>query len=259
MGSLTDRGKKMKIKLYTKGHDKALLKGIGSGDEQFTAATHAHVVEREYGKHFETKESLIQWYLAQSHNSDKLLALAFLIRHCNENEYKNVLSLGAGPCVLEYLLKCALPDDAKVVAIDFDSFFIKKAKLHFPSIIPAEFDFFKGNPSDLQKLKIDFDIAVFFGSSYVMDDPDFIRQLSGLKKIGVKRIIDFQAGYIPWRRLPIIILSKVITKINPRRYRGKFHGYGRSRGELRRLYKLAGLELIQEISVAPYKYVAILE
>jgi len=249
----------MKIKLYTKGHDEASLKEIGSCDEQFTAATHAHIVEREFEKYFKTKESLIQWYLAQSLNSDKLLALAFLIQHCNENEYKNVLSLGAGPCVLEYLLKCALPDDARVVATDFDSFYIKKAKLHFPSIIPVEFDFFKDNPSDLQKLKIDFDITVFFGSSYVMNDSDFIRQFSGLKEIGVKKIIDFQAGYIPWKRFPTVILSEVIAKINPRRYRGKFHGYGRSRGELRRLYKLAGLELIQEIPVAPYGYVAILK
>jgi len=152
-----------------------------------------------------------------------------------------------------------LPEDSKVVATDFNSFFIKKAKLHFPSIIPVEFDFFKDNPSDLQKLKIDFDIAVFFGSSYVMNDSDFIRQFSGLKEIGVKKIIDFHAGYIPWKRFPIVILSEVIAKINPRRYRGKFHGYGRSRDELRRLYKLAGLELILETSVSPYKYVAVLK
>jgi len=88
-----------------------------------------------------------------------------------------------------------LPEDSKVVATDFNSFFIKKAKLHFPSIIPVEFDFFKDDLSDLQKkLKLDFDLAVFFGSAYVMDDPDFIRHFSKLKEIGVKRIIDFHGG-----------------------------------------------------------------
>lgn len=141
----------MKIKLYTKSHDEALLKEIDHGGGQFTASEHAYVVEREQGKYFETRESLIGWYFTQNLNSDKLSALAFLIRYCNENEYKNVLSLGAGSCVLEYLLKCTLPDDGKVVATDFNSFFIKKAKLHFPSIIPVEFDFFKDDLNDLQK------------------------------------------------------------------------------------------------------------
>jgi len=258
MESLIDMGKDMKIKLYTKSHDEALLKEVDHGSGQFMASEHAYVIEKEFGKYFETRESLIRWYLAQ--NSSKLSALAFLIKYCNDNGYKNVLSLGAGACVLEYLLRYALPDDGKVVAIDFNSFFIKKAKLHFPSIIPAKFDFFKDDLSDLQKkLKLDFDLAVFFGSAYVMDDSDFIRHFSKLKEIGVKRIIDFHAGYISRRKIPVIILSKVLNKIRSHRYRGKFHGYGRSRGELRKLYKQAGLDLIQEASIAPYEYVSICE
>lgn len=195
------------------------------------------------------------------------------MKYVNANGYKNILSLGAGQCVLEYLLKYALTEDSNVIAADFDSFFIKKAKLHFPSIIPVEFDFFKDDLDDLQKkLKIHFDVAVFFGSACVMDDSDFIRQFRSLKEIGVKRIIDFHAGYIPRRRIPAIIRSRLISyaasklrrieminKIRPpsSSYRGKFHGYGRTRGELRRLYKQAGLDLIQETAVGCYEYVAV--
>lgn len=123
--------------------------------------------------------------------------MAFLIPFIYDNGFKNIISLGAGQCVLEYLLRYALPEDSNVIAADFDSFFIKKAKLHFPTIIPVEFDFFKDDMGDLQKrLKIHFDLAVFWGSAYVLDDSDFIRQFRSLKSIGVKRIIDFEGGYI---------------------------------------------------------------
>lgn len=246
----------MKVKLYTKSHDEALLKEIDRGEERFTASEHAYLVEREFGKHFETKESLVQWYLAQ--DSRKLPALNFLKQQCNDNGYKNILSLGAGPCVLEYLLKQELPKDCKVVATDFDPFFIKKAKLHFPSIISEEFDFVKDDFRLLvKKTKLDLDIAVFFGSSYVMDDAEFIRQFRRLKEIGIKKIFDFCVGYISRRKIPIFILSSMVNKIRPLSYRGKFQGYGRTRGELRRLYKLTGIDLIQETSVAPYEYVVI--
>lgn len=259
----------MKIKMYTKSHSEALLKEIDNNGGQFTAAEHAYVVETDFGKEFETKENLMRWYLRSS--SDKLPALAFLMKYVNANGYKNILSLGAGQCVLEYLLRYALPEDSNVIAADFDSFFIKKAKLHFPSIIPVEFDFFKDDLEDLQKkLNIYFDLAVFWGSAYVMDNSNFVKLFRELKEIGVKRIIDFHAGYIPRRRILQIICSRLmsyvvsklrriemINKIIPPSYRGKFHGYGRTRGELRRVYKQAGLVLIQETAVGSYEYVAI--
>ncbi len=40
-------------------------------------------------------------------------------------------------------------------------------------------------------------------------------------------------------------------------YRGKFHGYARDKNELRKLYKEAGLNIIKETRIGPYKYVAI--
>lgn len=245
----------MKRKIYTKSHSEDLLREIDNDGGEFTAAEHAYIIEKDFGKEYETKESLMRHYLNSGYG--KLSALGFLIKYVNDNGFKNVISLGAGQCVLEYLLKCALTEDSNVIAADFDMFFIKKAKLFFPSIIPVEFDFFKDDINDLsKKLGMKFDIAVFFGSSYVMDDYDFIKLFRGLKEIGVKRIIDFQAGYIPFSEIPKTIASKLKSYVTTE-YRGKFHGYSRTCGEVRRLYKQAGIDLIQETAVGNYKYVSI--
>ncbi|MFH0861103.1 MAG: class I SAM-dependent methyltransferase [Candidatus Altiarchaeota archaeon] len=266
----------MKYKQYTKSHNLELLKKIDS-TERFTSEELSWITKQEQSKEFKTRESLLRWYLSQ--NAIKLPALGFLIQHLNDERFKNILSLGAGPCVLEYLLKCALPEDSKVIAADFNSFYIEKAKLHFPSIIPLKFDFFNDDITELQKKSgVDFDVAVFFGSAYVMDDVQFINLFRGLKRTGVRQIIDFYAGYIPTSDLPkmfirdirssivsrlrkIPITKGILNKIKPvgSSYGGKFHGYARSHSELRRLYKEAGVNLIRETSVEPYKYVAICE
>jgi hypothetical protein len=52
------------------------------------------------------------------------------------------------------------------------------------------------------------------------------------------------------------MLGKTVIKNGD--YIGKFHGYARSRAELRSLYKKCGLKIIKEISVKGCKYVAVL-
>lgn len=247
----------MKTKIYVNSGVESFFKKINPVGGQVTAREMAYQFEKMHKRHFRTKESLISWYLTQ--NDKKLLALSFLIRYCYENGYKNILSLGAGSCVLEYFLKCALPKGAKVVATDFNPFLIKKAKLFFKSIVPLKFDFLKEDLDGLLKrLKISFDVAVFFGSAYVMDDSDFVRLLRKLKKSGIKKIVDFHVAYIPPYKIPIIVLSKILNKLKHLHQEGKFYGYERTRGELRRLYRQAGFNLIQETSVEPYKYIAII-
>lgn len=260
----------MKRKLYTLSHDVGVLKEVDNNGGQFTAEEHAYAIEKEFGETvFKTKENLLRNFLPG--NLLKLGALGFLIDSIKKNEYRNILSLGAGQCVLEYLLKMSLPEESKVVACDFDSFFIEKAKEFFPEIIAKRFDFFKDEISSLQsEFNMGFDLAVFFGSAYVMDDKEFIKLFSDLKNIGVKEIIDFHAGYMDWKgvisnylhplsRNPAVrrILHKPPIAVEG--YRGKFHGYSRNRSELIKLYKSSGLELRGETSVAgSYKYVAIL-
>lgn len=259
----------MKRKLYTLSHDLKLLKEVDNDGGQFTAEEHAYIVEREFGQSvFKTKEDLLRYYLPG--NLAKIASLGFLIDMIKNNEYKSILSLGAGPCVLEYLLKLSLPEETRVIACDFDAFFIEKAKAFFPEIIAARFDFFKDDIMSLQSaIGAKFDLAVFFGSAYAMDDPEFIKLFGDLKKAGVKQMIDFHAGFMDWKHVIINVLRPIRTNSAVRKifrrppitregYWGKFHGYSRSRSELRRLYRKSGLEILREIWVAGYKYVAIL-
>ena len=257
----------MKMKLYTKGHNVNLLKEIDNNGRQFTAEEHAYVTEKEFGDSFlRSRENLLRYYL--SNNSAKLEALDFLIRRATGQGYENILSLGAGYSVLEYLLKLALPEMAKIAVTDFDAYVIEKVRLFFPEIIVLPFDLFKDDVKDIARdLKLKFDLAVFFSSAYVLDDAQFIKVFKDLRMMGVKEIIDFHAGYIDMKRVFYNLIDKIKSNGRIRKicgkspievFRGKFHGYGRDRSELKKLYHQAGFHVEQEVSLKSYKYVAIL-
>ena len=77
------------------------------------------------------------------------------------------------------------------------AFSLARLREFFPEIIAERFDFFKDDfETILSKLNIEFDIAVFFGSAYVMNDEQFTKLFRALKKNDVKKIIDFHAGYM---------------------------------------------------------------
>ena len=263
----------MKRKLYTKSYDMDILKEIDNGGGLFTAQEHAWSSEKQIGNTFlKTKDDLFCHLFRDllQGNLGAYPPLQFFKEYVITNQYKNVLSLGSGSCLNEYLLKVSLPGDVTIVAADFDDYLIKKAGQFFPEIIPVTFDFCKDEVSDLEnKLKLKFDIAVFFASAYIMDDFLFIKTFRRLKDSGVREIMDFHAGYIDLRSF-ITYLSTPLTKNNFVRKlfgkplvgkndcAGKFHGYARSRSELRSLYKRSGLKIIKELSIGNYKYVAIL-
>jgi hypothetical protein len=251
----------VRIKLYTRQHATA-VRAVGADEGLFTAEQHASVSEHEdTDGRFSSTESLISWYL--SANWDKLGAVGFLINYLRSNSLHRVLSLGAGPCVLEHILRQGLSEDAVVVATDFDRYFIEHARRLLPNISAFTFDFFKDRPADLVKAAgVEFDVAVFFGSAYVLDDRGFVRLLSDLTGVGIKHVIDFHAGYLNLRAVtvntpPGIALRRLLGRMPPAsEYPGKFHGYGRSRSELRRLYRAAGLQIAAERTVGGYRYVA---
>lgn len=257
----------MKKKLYTKSHNLDLLKEIDNDGRQFTADEHAYVIEKDQADIFKTKENLLRYNLPQS--LGKLASLGFLFETIEKKKHLNVLSLGAGTCMLEYLLKLSLPEGARVIACDFDGYLIEKAKSFFPEITAVKFDFFNDDIEALlaqQGVKID--IAVFFGSAYVMDDDQFIKLFDGLRKAGTKEVVDFHAGYMGLKDkvktwlLPISqnpALRKIFGKKPVEAYPGKFHGYARDRAELLRLYGKAGFVVRKEIAVGDYEYVAVME
>jgi hypothetical protein len=103
-----------------------------------------------------------------------------------------------------------------------------------------------------------------------MDDSLFIKTFKGLKHLGVREIVDFHAGFMNMREAffhlvrPFTVnrfMRKLLRKpmFNESDHPGKFHGYTRSRGALRSLYRQAGLRVVKEVSVGSSQYVAILQ
>jgi hypothetical protein len=162
--------------------------------------------------------------------------------------------MGAGKCVMEYLLKCAIPD-CEVTATDFDLFLIEKSKIFFPCINSVKFDFFVDNIADLNS---EFDLVVFFSSAYVLDDEQFINLFRQIKENNAKEVIDFHAGCISYRDMLKYSVGDILRRLNIiKSYRGKFHGYIRTKNELRRLYKKAGVRSIIEPRTDSHRYIAI--
>ena len=166
----------------------------------------------------------------------------------------------------------SLPEKSQLIAADFDEFVVEKAKKFFPQLIVEKFDFQKDDFKSFRtKLDISFDLVIFFGSAYIMDDQEFIKLFGDLKKNGVKQIIDFHAGYMNLksqimhgplnflRTNPTIRKWFRTTPLANDEYRGKFHGYGRNRSAIKKLYKKSGLSVKFETCMGGYKYVSILE
>jgi ubiquinone/menaquinone biosynthesis C-methylase UbiE len=260
----------MKRKLYTLSYDIDLLKETNN-ESIFTSQEHANLEEKQRRDVYKSRESLLRHYLPAARK--RIASSQFLIDLIINNDYQNILSLGAGEGVKEYWLKMNLPEKSRVVSTDFDPFITNKAKEFFPEILVEQFDFVKGDIEAFQnKMNIEFDLAIFFGSSYVMDDEEFIRVFANLRKIGIKNIVDFQAGYIGlWSffrtyLIPMTIrtsptVRKILRKpaLPSENYRGKFHGYERTRGELRKLYKKSGWKIQKDsFKDVSNKYIALL-
>jgi ubiquinone/menaquinone biosynthesis C-methylase UbiE len=233
----------MMFKLYTKSHDLKLLQGLC--ESQFTSAEH------EYVSREELYNLSKQEYLANT--VPRPIVLEFLIKYIVKNKIKNVISLGSGTSTFEYELKNQL-SNVNITATDYDLFFIENAKKYFPELISIQFDFIKDN---INVLNLDFDLVIFMGSLYVLTDNQIIKLFNQLKQSGVKKIIDFHAGYIPYRYIPQYIVGDILRRLNLiKTYRGKWHGYGRTKYELDRLYKKLENKY-NIITVEPYRYVYI--
>jgi hypothetical protein len=213
---------------------------------------------------WKTKDDLIHSFL-QGKAHYILGLIGYIVKIARLEGYKNILSLGAGQCVCEYLIKISLPDDFKVAAFDYNAFFIRKAKEYFPEIESMQFDFYKDDISSLKdNYRIDFDMAIFINSTYVMDDSSFIKLFSDLKKIGVKKIVNFSTAYLNIEKILKYYLSrnlalrKIFNKGPIKNQNGQFYGYARDRWDLRKLYKESGWTRTKEISFDALDYVAII-
>ena len=58
-------------------------------------------------------------------------------------------------------------------------------------------------------------MAIFFDSSYVLDDENFVRVFKDLKKNGLKNIVDFNGAYISLtERLKFFLIPEIIRQNN---------------------------------------------
>jgi hypothetical protein len=255
----------MKVKGYTLSHNVDLLKEIDNNGGQFTSDEKSFLMREEHeAGRYSSKKNLLR-DLPKYTLGPRLSYFADLVR---DNRFHSILSLGAGSCVQEYFLKMILPEGTKIVAADFDSYSINKAKEFFcdesevgGGIIPMKFDFFDDNISDfVRKFAFDIDVVVFFASAYVMDDEKFVKLFREIGECGITRIVDFHAGYIDYKQYIMYLLKffKNSIGLSANRYQGKFHGYFRSRTEIRSLYNQAGWIVDHETMVIGTKYVAVL-
>ncbi len=219
---------------------------------QSTAEEHAYTVEQEFAAQFTSQQVLVQHYL--NDNKNKLGNLGFVIKVAHDHQATRILSLGAGQCVLEWFLQMAIADPGFVFATDFDAYFVRKASELFPELKTSTFDFARDNVEEfVAQCEVPLDLAVFFGSAYVMDDATFINIFAPLREAGIPRIIDFHADATTLRRMCInATLGYLASKPAVRRlahkpaYRGKFHGYERNIRAIRKLYAAADWQISEE-------------
>lgn len=228
-------------------HEIDLFELIGRNDGQLIDEEHAHLLK-----------ILLQSRISENHL--KLGSFGIFMEAVKKNGHKNILAVGIGHGMLEYLLQVALPEDTKVYACDFEKILLDKAANFFPEMTVSPSDLLKDGIMSLKhELNAEFDLIVFFGSACVMKDMQLIALFHELKSIGVKQIIDFHGEYMDLR-VPINSNASMRNLFNrPTAHcKGKFHGYSGNRGDLSGMYRKSNWKILEEISAPGYKCVGVL-
>jgi len=260
--------------------------------DQYDAKFRSNELQSKLGKYLDSKDKILNYYLKNkllslhsetqrntakhsetprntAKNLPRINIVTFLIEFINSNRISNIFSFGAGLGVNEYLLKVCLSKDSKVIALDFNKLSIEKIGLFFPEVVAYEFNFFTDKIEDIiGKSYLLNSLAIFISSSYVLNDEDFVKLFSSLKKQGVKYIIDFNSGFINNK---IFIRECIKMFLNYMKIDNLFYikpkldeiisfqGYSRTKNHYRSLYQQSGCKVLKEISISTYDYVAILE
>jgi predicted O-methyltransferase YrrM len=223
----------------------------------------------DYSK-FYSKKAILDWFKMDNYrDTQHNLVNDFLIDYIKKNNFKNVVSFGAGSCAMEYLIKEALPD-VNVVATELESRMIETVKPLFKELTCVTFDFYKDDVGVLQKkLDINFDFAFFSGSAYAMDDATFVKMFKRLNECGIYNVIDNSGGILFHKRYFGKFLYRLVNAANyvlyedlkyPMKYipENRPYGYGRTIPELRKLYRKAGYDIIDEPKIGDIYYVSVL-
>jgi hypothetical protein len=257
----------MSIKLYSKSY-KVDFSKMENLDKRFTADEHTYFSKFSQDVAlFETRCEMLECLAKKNGVTINRLVEEVILGR----EVKSVISLGSGSCYNEYLWAKNLPA-LSVFACDFDSSLIEQASRFLVPLVKGnlsvhELDFTSCSfVSFLHSHNFNAEMVVFAGSAYVMDDREFVGLFKELRKSNVKYILDLHDGCVGMRDKLSSIL-KPLTSISWIRKlfcqdayveQGKFHGYGRSRSEIRLLYQKAGWNIDDEKYSDECHYIAML-
>ncbi len=230
-------------------------KGLLSSEE------HSKMSEIDFVEHFSSVENLLKWYFGYLNNINKLEPVSVIGTAIRDSitgvgggrSVRKILSFGAEPSVLEFLLKCFFQEEVDIVVTDYDQFIIEQVSKLFPDLHAEKFDFYNDDPKDLVR-RYHIDTVVMFGSACSMDSTTYKHFLKKLSECGVKTIFTFEAAILPaWRYhlQPLEILVRLIClylfhheKYEKRKKdfdnMASFHAYKRSFGSLKKIYRKAG-------------------
>lgn len=219
-----------------------------------TAEEHSKMSEIDFSNHFQDRDALIKWYFSYLSNIDKLDIVTLMGHEINNGGISRILSIGAGPSVIENCLKEIYSEKLEILCTDYDRYIITGIKDIFPNIQAKEFDFIKDDICSLIK-EFDPDTVIMIGSGCSMDEKELEAFLSKIQKTDVKRVYCFEAAIVSNLTIFKICLRKIIMLFKGRYIRGvhSFHAYYRTYKETVKIYKRAGYkyEKIRGLSSYP--------
>lgn len=243
--------------------DKA--KQVESKEELLSAEAHSKMSEIDFKEIFKDKDRLIRWYFSYLSNMKKLDAVSELGQIIKDNNLQCIISLGAGPCVLEHILQSISGEKVKIVATDYDDFMIESADrlLGRDNLIIRKYDFYHDDIKELIK-QYHADAVVMFGSACSMDNSRYIYFLGELMMTDIKYVITFEAAIMKnlksvIRKTMVIISAtkRYILKQNSQRKQA-MHAYERSERELTGIFRKSGYKYQRMRKLNCYEYAYIL-
>ncbi len=227
---------------------------------------HSKMSETDFAEHFSSVENLLKWYFSYLNNINKLEPVSVIGTEIRDSiaamgegrSVKSILSFGAGPSVLEFLLKRFFQEEVNIVVTDYDQFIMEQVSELFPELHAVKFDFYNDDPRELVE-QYHVDTVIMFGSACSMDDATYKLFLKKLSKYGVKTVFTFEAAILPaWRYYfqPFIMIARLLClylfQHDEYEKRKKdfdsmvsFHAYKRTCINLKRIYKKSGWDYCQ--------------
>lgn len=269
-----DELEKIKVMDFTSEYSEEAKDTVKKDNELLSGEEHSKLSEIDLKQILTDRKSTLRWYFNYLSNYKKITSLGLLVKVLHErmkdkpasDMMGGVLSLGAGPCVLEHFLADILPD-MKIYACDYDAYMIDNARRHFTNITVSQFDFYKDDvPSFIHDNNIRF--VVMFGSSCSMNDEKYRDFLKAIYDSPVECIITFEAGIASFfDRIKSYIRTFLYCckhyfftqDKKPQPHTGCFYAYSRTKAKFKRIYRAAGWKF-QELdkSFQTYQLISLL-